>query len=121
MMKRILAACAVLSLAACDFGSVASAPAPLEQTVVDEKALTLAAQAVDTAAVAASALVRVGALKAGEPAALKVAKALDTARDAVNAAENARQAGSAADYFTAISRANAAVADIRAVLANIGA
>lgn len=120
MMKALFAACAALSLTACDFGSVASAPAPLEQTAVDEKALTLAAQAVDAAAVAASALVRVGAITPGSDRALAVAKALSTARDAVNAAENARQAGSAADYVTAIARANAAVADIRAILANLG-
>lgn len=121
MIRMILAACAALSLAACDPPAIFSAPAPLEQTVVDEKAVTLAAQSVDAVALSTTALVKAGVIKPGTPAALKIARALDLARDSVNAAETARQAGSATSYVTAINRALAAVAEIKAIIATAGA
>lgn len=121
MKRMILAACAALSLTACDPAAIVSAPAPLGQTILDEKAITLAAQAVDAVAISASALVKVGLIKPGTPAALKLAAGLDLARDSVNAAEKARQAGSATNYVTAINRALAAVKDIKAIIATVGA
>ena len=119
-LAALLAGCSPSILAgAADV--VSTAPAPLERTVLDEKAVTLAAQAVDAAAISASAMVRVGIITPGSPTALKLARALDTARDGVNAAELARQAGSASSYSVALDKALAAVADLKTILASIGA
>lgn len=116
-MKRIiLTACLALALPACTPGGIVSSPAPLEQTTIDEKALTLAAKAVDTAAISASAMVRVGVIEPGSPSALRLADALDTARKAVNAASQAREAGSASNYAAAIANATAALATINSVI-----
>jgi hypothetical protein len=117
-MKRLLfAASLALALPACTPGGVASIPpAPLSHTTIDEKALTLAAKAVDTAALSASALVRVGVIEPGSPSAQRLARALDDARNAVNAAEAAREAGSATSYADAIAKANSALAAINTVI-----
>lgn len=133
-MKRIiLAACAPLALSACNLGtqgqiasvsagaaSVADAagvPKPtLQGTAVDEKAITLAAKAVDVAAVSASALVAARVIEPGTPKALAIAEGLDRARDAVNAAAAARNAGNATSYTAALADAEQAVAQIRAAI-----
>lgn len=121
MIRNLLIPCALLALTACNPGGIASAPAPLERTTIDEKAVTLAAQSVDAVALSVTALVKAGVIKPGTPTAIKIASALDTARDAVNTAEKARQAGSATNYLTAIARANAAVSEIKAIIAKLGA
>lgn len=93
----------------------AKPPAPLASTAFDEKALTLMAKAVDTAALSASALVRMKAIEPGSPRAIALATALDKARDAVNAAASARKAGSAASYTEALANAEAAFTQIRQI------
>lgn len=131
-MRIFLCAMLALVLTACSFdqapirsaASVAAAtadaagakpPAPLASTDVDEKALTLMAKAVDTAALSASALVRMKAIEPGSPRAIALATALDKARDAVNAAASARKAGSAASYTEALANAEAAFTQIRQI------
>lgn len=119
-LAALLAGCSPSILAgAADV--VSTSPAPLERTVLDEKAVTLAAQAVDAAALSASALARTGIVRPGSDTALAMARALDTARDGVNAAELARQAGSESSYSAALAKATAAIADLKTILASIGA
>lgn len=114
-MKKI-ALPLLLVLSACTPTGLTSTPAPLEQTTIDEKAVTLAASTVDALALSASALVKAGVVAPGTPRALSLATALDTARDAVNAAEAARKAGSATNYQTAIARAQEAVSQIKTII-----
>lgn len=78
--------------------------APLSGTIVDEKALTLGAKAVDASAVALSALARAGLIEPGSGTALWLAGLLDDCRKAVNAASAARDAGNAATYSEALAR-----------------
>ena len=129
-MKRLLVAVVALALAACTTGEAvrsagsiaasaadaAGVPVPATTSALDEKALTLAAKAVDAAALSASALVRVGVIEPGSPTALRLAGALDTARDGVNAAALAREAGNATTYSAALDKATAALAAIAAII-----
>lgn len=133
MNRLILAICAPLALTACNLGSqgqIASAstvaasvadavgaPKPtLQGTAIDEQALTLAAKAVDLAALSASALVAARVIEPGTPRALALAQGLDRARMAVNAAADARNAGNATSYTAALADAENAVAQIRATI-----
>ena len=111
MKRALLAAAAALSLTlggclGAGAGTVPGSPAALAQTTVaDEQALTLAARAVDSAALAARALVKTGVITPGSPLALSLARRLDQARDLVNAAAAARTAlsyGAALDQLTAL-------------------
>jgi uncharacterized protein (DUF2342 family) len=113
-MKRLIIAALALGLAACTgtTGIPSIPPAPLEQTVADEKALTLAGKAVDTAAISASALVRVGVIEPNSPTAQRMARALDDARNWVNAAAAARAAGNARSYAEALAKADEALSAI---------
>lgn len=116
-MRKIFYALAVISMtAACTPGGVVSSPAPLKHTIIDERALTLAAQTVDVLALTATALVKNHIIVAGSPAAVRLANALDTARDGVKAAALARAAGNAATYGEALSKASQAVAEIRSII-----
>lgn len=122
-MKRLILAAALAvslsgSLAGCVAGGLPSvpAPAPLTRTVIDEQALTLATQTVDVLALSASALVKNGVIVRGSPPAQRLATALDTARDGINAAATAREAGNAASYGEAITKASAALAQVRAII-----
>lgn len=131
-MKRFLALFAALVLAGCTTAgavhtaasaaaSVADAsgavpPAPLTATSIDEKALTIAAQALDTTALSASALVKAHVIVAGSPRALGLATALDKARHGVNAAAAARRVGNAASYRAALADAESAIAEIRTII-----
>ena len=131
-MKRLLVAAVALALAACttgeavrSAGSIAAGaadaagvpvPATTSTSALDEKALTLAAKAVDAAALSASALVHAGVILPGSPGALRLAGALDTARDGVNAAALAREAGNATTYSAALDKAAAALAAITAII-----
>lgn len=126
-MKRLIVAVLALACAACGGAGgsgggigLASAPAPLARTAIDEQAVTLAAKAVDAAALSAKALVKVGAVKPGTPLALKLAGALDLARDGVKAAEAARKAGNATSYAEALARATETVGRVRQIIAEIG-
>lgn len=116
-MRKIFFALAVLSLTAgCTMGSVTSAPAPLTHTVIDERALTLAAQTVDVLALSATALVKNHIIVAGSPTAVRLANALDKARNGVKAASAARDAGNATTYGEALAKASQAVAEIRSII-----
>ena len=129
-MKRLLVAAVALALAACTTGEAvrsagsiaasaadaAGVPVPATTSALDEKALTLAAKAVDAAALSASALVHAGVILPGSPGALRLAGALDTARDGVNAAALAREAGNATTYSAALDKAAAALAAITAII-----
>lgn len=133
MIRQLFVVATALALAACGSagGAVQSAshiaagaadaagiaaPAPLNAVAIDEKALILASKAVSTTAVASSALVKTGIITKGSPTALSLARWLDTARDAVNAAAEARAAGSAESYTEALARAEGAVEAIRAII-----
>lgn len=147
MKRLILAVCSAalaLTVSACNFGgegTVRSAatiaassadaigltpPTPAANTAADERAVTLAAASVDTAAITASALVRTCAAAAavypscpflaGSPSARRIATGLDRARHGVNAAAAARRAGNSATYRAALAEAEAALAEVRSAI-----
>lgn len=93
-------------------------PTPCVNTTIDEKALTVAASAVDVAALSASALVRAHVIEPGTPRAVSLATGLDAARDGVHAADEARKACNATSYTEAVARVRAAVADIKQAIGN---
>jgi len=123
-----LAAVAALALAlvvsAC--APVAPTPAPgavppatiADRTTIDETLLELAAKSVRAAALSTRALVAAGAIEPGSPPALRLAAALDAARDGVIAAQTARTAHDAAGYLAALQQANAAAGAVAQIIAN---
>lgn len=134
MKRLILALCGALALAGCGVNShnVASTgaaladaagvkpPATTSLTSADEKALSLAAKAVDVAAISSSALVRFGFITSGSPKAQGIARGLDDVRKWVNAAALARQAGNATTFREALAKAEAAMDAVKGVLNSNG-
>lgn len=114
-MKRLLIT-AALALSACAPTAVTTAPAPLNQTVIDEKALLVAINGAEAIRAAVDVLVAAKVIVPGTPRALAVRDALVKARNGLNAAAAAQKAGSTASYFTAIEQANQAITQIRSVL-----
>ena len=113
-MQSAASAAPTLAAAIADAAGVPAAP--LTRTILDEKGLTLAAQAVDVAALSASALVKAHVITPGSPAALRLADGLDRARDGINLAALARDAGNAPSYTAALAKAGEALAGVKAVL-----
>lgn len=133
-MRALLAALAALSLIGCSttsstekpsapatmagvVGSVIDAtgeapPAPLAQTLVDDKALVLALQSAETIATTVDALVAAKVLVPGTPRALAVQSALKRLRGFLTAASAAQRAGNATTYRAALTDAAVAVQDI---------
>jgi len=91
-------------------------PRPLATTAIDEKALVIAARALDTLAVTASRLVNAGAIQPGSATALKLADGMDKARHAINAAAAAREVLDAESYRRALADAEGALGEIRQAL-----
>jgi hypothetical protein len=122
MKRMILAVCAALALSGCAaLGNLAgglppSPAAAADQTTLDEKAVTVAALAVDALAVSATHLVQAGVIEKGSPRALAVADGLDRARRWVNAAAAARRAGNADSYAEALTKAGEALAAVKFAL-----
>lgn len=109
-----------LALSACAPGQVGigsmPAPAPLQATVIDERALITAYATFDTALTAIDALVVAGVIVPGTLRAMKVQQLIRTAQAALNAARAAQRAGSATDYLTAMDGARDAMVQITAAL-----
>lgn len=124
-MKRLIPILAALSLSACSLPDIhigsgglpsVSSPAPLAQTVIDDKALDAAWKSFDVALDAINLAIDAGAIKPGTPKAIAVADAIDKVTAILTAAEKAAAAGSSADYVTALINARGAFLDLRAAL-----
>lgn len=118
MRKMMIAALAALSLSACA-GSVPdlnSAPAPLEQTTLDEKAIRFAGAGFEFALTAVDQAVALGKLKKGSPDALRAKALIDDVQTALNAAAEARKALSTDNYLAAIADGEKAMADLKNLL-----
>ena len=118
MRKMMIAALAALSLSACagTVPGINSAPAPLEQTTADEKALRLAAAAFEFALTATDQAVLLGKLKFGSPTALRAKALIGDVQTALNAAAKARKALSTTDYLAAIADGEKAMAELKTLL-----
>lgn len=114
MKRLILAAC--LALPACTPGSIVSAPAPLAQTAIDEKGLTLVWTGFNAALDGINILRRTGVIKDGSPTARGLADLIDKTTLALTAASAAQRAGNATSYIAAMSDAQAALTGIRGLL-----
>lgn len=109
----------------------AKPPVTTAATTIDEKALTITAKTVSTAAITASALSKTCTAVAayfpacpflhGTPSAQGIARGLDDARQAVNAAAIARDAGNATTYREALAKAEAAVDAVNDIIKTFGA
>ena len=121
-MKRILILLGALTLTACQLPDISigsglgQSPAPLAQTVVDDKALSLAWSSFDVALDGINMLADTGYLKPGTPKAIKVADGIDKVTAFLTAAESAAAAGSAKDYNVALANAKGAIVQLRAAL-----
>ena len=112
-MKKLLLSLALMSttLAGCtpnQFWGLENAPAPLQQTVIDEKGLITAFSAFDVLLTSIDGLVASNVIVAGSPTALKIKGYLTTAKAALNAAAAAQKAGSTTDYVAALDSAREA-------------
>lgn len=118
-MKRMIIAIS-LALSACTLPSFSlggpSAPAPLAQTAIDDKALSAAWKSFDVALDAINLAIDAKAIQVGSPKATKIADAIDRVTAALTAAESAASAGSSSDYLTAINHARAALDQLRIAL-----
>ena len=92
------------------------APAPLEQSVVDERALILALETFDTTLTSVDILIEAGYIVPGSPKALEIAGHIDRAKAALAAASAAQRAGSTTSYLEAIEQARAAIALVKAAI-----
>ena len=115
----LLAALAVTTLTGCTPTVIGNAPAPLEQTVIDEKGLLAAFSAFDVALTAVDGLVATKVIVPGSPTALKIKGYLRTAQTGLNAAAAAQKAGSATDYVKALNSAREALTLASATLKGI--
>lgn len=121
-MNRIFAAFALafsaLSLSACSgfLEDVSSAPAPLEQTVIDERGLVLALETFDTTLTSVDILIETGYITPGSEKALQIADYIDSAKAWLQVASRAQRAGSTASYAEAITNARSAIAGVKAIL-----
>lgn len=121
-MKRILALLAALTLGACQLPDISigsalgNSPAPLAQTVVDDKALQAAWASFDVALDGINLLADTGYLKPGTPKAIKVADGIDKVTGFLTAAESAAAAGSTKDYGIALANVRGAITQLRAAL-----
>lgn len=117
MMKKLLTAIAVLSLAACQLPAIPTqAPAPLAQTTIDDKALDVAWKSLDAALDGINLALDLKPALIGTPGAKRVANAIDAVTAALTAAEHAAAAGSTTDYVTALAQAKSAYAELRLAL-----
>lgn len=128
---KLLAPLIALSLSACfpsGLFTAPASPAPLAQTVIDDKALLVAWKSFDVAldginvamdfceGALGSSISKCAALKPGSPSANRLADAIDKVTGFLTAAEKAAVAGSAADYRVALANAMGALTDLRAAL-----
>lgn len=110
-MKKILIALSI-ALAGCQPGGLLSAPAPLASTTIDEKTLIVALQTFDVVLTAVDRLVAARVIVPGSSRALQIADAIHTAKLAYQSASAAQRAGNSANYLTALTNAQTAVARI---------
>ncbi len=119
-MNRALILLGALSLTACQLPAISigspTAPAPLAQTVVDDKALQLAWASFDVALDGINILIDAKVIKPGTPKAIAVADGIDKVTGFLTAAESAAAAGSARDYGAALANVRGAIAQLRAAL-----
>lgn len=110
-MKRLLIGMMALALSACSAVPVGieKPPAPLEQTVIDEKGLIAVFSAFDLTLTAVDSLLATGVIVAGSPKAIEIRGYLTRAQDALNAADAARKAGSSSNYIAALGNARSAM------------
>jgi hypothetical protein len=117
MRKLILSLTLGLALSGCAPGLLAGlegqAPAPLQQTVIDDKGLETAWKAFDLALDALNTLGDLGYIKPGTPTGKAVAAAIRKTNTALAAAERFAAAGSTTDYATALGEASEGITAIR--------
>lgn len=120
-MRRLLLSCAAaLALTGCGPMLAAmgggAAPAPLAQTVIDDKALDALWKSFDVTLDALNVLGDMGVIVPGTPRGRAVADGIRRVNRALAAAERFAAAGSSGDYAAALRDATAAFNDLRAAI-----
>ena len=118
-MNRFLIILAAFSLSSCALiDKAVSAPAPLAQTMIDERGLVLSLQVFDTALNAIDRLIEARVIVPGSPRAIQIADAIRSAKLAYQAASAAQRVGNSGSYLTAINQAQVAIANINLLIGN---
>lgn len=112
LLAAALSACTLPGLA----GLAGPAPAPLAQTVIDDRALETAWRTFDVALDAINILIDRGVIQPGSPNARTIAQAIRKVNRSLAAAERFAAAGSSNDYSTALAEALAGINEIRSAL-----
>lgn len=117
-MKKLLLCLSVLALGACTptLSDLATAPAPLERTSIDEQGLIVAVDTFETLLTVVDQLVAANIIVPGSPRALSLQGHLRTAQAGLNAAAAAQKAVSTTDYLTALAQVRAALVQARIAL-----
>lgn len=121
MRKLLLPLAAAMSLTLTGCSSMGTSTgsvitAPLNQTVMDEKALIYAWRSYDTVLTLVDKSMEAGIIVPGSPRALRIRTNLIRVRDALRAASAARRAGSVADFNLAFDEANSALLHAQAAI-----
>ncbi len=98
-----------------------SSISPTAKTTIDDAAIAVAFDGLDTAATAADLLVAARPSFIGTPAALSLANALEGASTWLKIASQAQRASQAENYTAALAQASAALAGARTALAELKA
>jgi hypothetical protein len=88
-------------------------PAPLQKTVIDDRAVRYAFLTLDTLATLADQAIDAKLIVPGSPKAKEVARGLTLAKQWVNAASAAQKAGSVTSYNEAFQHATEAIALVK--------
>jgi hypothetical protein len=119
-MKKLLSALVALALTSCTTLSADGSftPNSTVQSLTDRasQALIVAWRGFDAILTAVDGLRAAGVIRDGSPKALRVADALDRARNALNAATEAVRIGNAGGFTGAMSQAQLAFTDARAAI-----
>lgn len=118
-MKFLIIAAAAFGLVGCGVPLTVGgpAPAPLEKTTIDDRALLAAWQSHDAFQDALNLWIEAKPSIVGTPQAKRVADINDAITAALQAAEAAVAAGSTTDYAVAIAQVTKATVDMRVALA----
>ena len=117
MKKLVLVLGALVALSGCDTTSWSTnpttSPAPLQKTVIDDRAVRYGFLSLDTLASLADSAMDAKLIVPGTEKAKAIANGLDRARNAMNAASAAQKVGSVSSYNAAFDEALEAMASVK--------
>lgn len=116
MRSLALICLASVALTGCESMGNLTSPAPLQRTVIDDRAVRYAFLGLDTLATLADAAMDSKLVVPGTPLALTLADGLEKTKYWLNAASRAQKAGSLLEYNRAFEEASKAMALVKKAL-----